>query len=432
MSLGKAGVVDATLLVTGNIMGSGIFMVPVALASFGSVASVSWLLSVVGAVCLALVYAKLSSGDDAAAGGSYGFTKKAFGPLVACVVNATYFLSVVFGNVAGALVGVGYVAYFVEMGSWGLAVATVAVIWCVTSVNLYGPRVVMRVQGVCTVLTCVPIFFVAAFGWIAFDPALFWASWNTSGVSDALAVQRCLNVQLWAFTGLETAAAVSSIVRNPRRDVPIATCSGVLIAALGYTLSSTVIMGLFPASVLGSMSAPYAHAVRVILGGSDWGASLVAAFAVVGCVGSLAGWMLVAGQTSIAAADDGLFPSLFAAKNASGINQQGLLLVSALMTAIVLGCSLPALGAHPFAVVSSLSSLLTLVPYSLTAAALQTRVGQSAPAWSAVALISMGYCASALVGSNVTHTLLSLCILAIAVASYYVFAAPSLPSVSIE
>lgn len=419
----KAGVVSATLLVTGNIMGSGIFMVPVTLAAFGSVSSISWLLSLAGVTCLSLCYAKLSSGDDSAVGGSYGFTKRAFGPLAGCVVNATYFLSVVFGNVAGALVGVGYLSFFVSMDARTLSAATVGVVWAVTVVNLYGPQMVMRVQGVCTVLTCLPIFFVAVFGWLAFDPVMFWSSWNVSDVSDALAIQRCLNVQLWAYTGLETAAAVSSIVRHPKRDVPIATCCGVLIAALGYTLSCTAIMGIFPARELRDMSAPYAHAVKVICG-SSFASALVAVCAVAGCFGSLAGWMLVAGQTSIAAADDGLFPGLFSAKNASGVNQHGLLLVSGLMTGIVLVCAAPSLGSHPFAIVSSLSSLLTLVPYCLTAAALQTRAGSSIW-WNVVVLVSVAYCCSALVGSDTTHTALMVLVVAVSMAAYYVFVVPA-------
>ncbi len=63
MEGGTAGVLSATLMVAGNIMGSGIFMVPVALAEYGSVSTVAWALTVVAVACLALVYAKLSSLD---------------------------------------------------------------------------------------------------------------------------------------------------------------------------------------------------------------------------------------------------------------------------------------------------------------------------------------------------------------------------------
>jgi arginine:agmatine antiporter len=413
----KANAFQATLMVAGNIMGSGIFLVPVQLAALGSVTIWGWILSFIGVSCLALAFAKLSSVEDAG-GGAYGFTRKAFGRLICCLVNATYFLSVIFGNCAGAIVGVGYLSLlWSSLDSWVLVVATMVVIWGVTLLNLVGPSAVLHVQGICTLLTCLPVFFVALFGWIRFDAAIFWESWNVSSASDAVAIQRGLNVQLWAFTGLETAAAVSSIVRHPKRDVPIATCMGVLIAAFGYILSCTVIAGMFRSSELSVMRAPFASAVQKIVG-SDAGALAVGVCAVVGCVGSLAGWMLVASQTSSLAASDGLFPAVFASTEANA-SHRGTLLTSALMSGIVVACSLPEVGAHPFAVVSSLSSILTLCPYAITAAALRSRIGSDSALWNLVVIVSILYCLAALAGSQFNHILFAVGFVVVVVIGYF-------------
>ena len=74
----KIGVVAATLMVAGNMMGSGVFMLPANLAAIGGVAVFGWIVTCIGAIALALTFAKLSS-IDPAAGGPYAYTRQAFG-----------------------------------------------------------------------------------------------------------------------------------------------------------------------------------------------------------------------------------------------------------------------------------------------------------------------------------------------------------------
>ena len=213
------------------------------------------------------------------------------------------------------------------------------------------------------------------------------------------------------------------IVRNPRRDVPIATICGVLIASVGYVLSCTVITGMFSASDIQQMSAPYAVAVELIVG-SRVGAVAVGVCAVVGCFGSLAGWMLVAGQTSGMAADDGLFPAVFATGGADSLggNTRGMLLTSFIMSIVIVVCSLPGVGTHPFTVVASLSSILTLPPYVLTAAALYFRTGTGL-SWSIVCGISVLFCCASLFGSQLEHIAISIAFCMATMIAYFMFAA---------
>lgn len=72
----KIGVVAATLMVAGNMMGSGVFMLPANLAAIGGVAVFGWIVTCIGAIALALTFAKLSS-IDPAAGGPYAYTRQA-------------------------------------------------------------------------------------------------------------------------------------------------------------------------------------------------------------------------------------------------------------------------------------------------------------------------------------------------------------------
>lgn len=70
------------------------------------------------------------------------------------------------------------------------------------------------------------------------------AAWNVSGLGTFGAIQSTLNVTLWSFIGVESASVAAGVVKNPKRNVPIATIGGVLIAAVCYVLSTTAIMGM--------------------------------------------------------------------------------------------------------------------------------------------------------------------------------------------
>lgn len=97
-------------------------------------------------------------------------------------------------------------------------------------------------------------------------------------------------------------------MKNPKRNVPIATIGGVLIAAVCYVLSTTAIMGMIPNAALRVSASPFGDTARMALG--DTAGAIVSFCAAAGCLGSLGGWTLLAGQTAKAAADDGLFPPI--------------------------------------------------------------------------------------------------------------------------
>ncbi len=66
----KVGLIPVTLMVSGNIMGSGVFLLPANLASTGGIAIYGWLVTIIGALALSMVYAKMSS-LDSSPGGSW-------------------------------------------------------------------------------------------------------------------------------------------------------------------------------------------------------------------------------------------------------------------------------------------------------------------------------------------------------------------------
>ena len=96
----KIGLVPATLMVAGNMMGSGVFMLPANLAAIGSIAIFGWLITIVGAVALGLVFSKLTQ-IYTAAGGPYAYSRKAFGDYMGYQTNLVYWLGGTGGDARG-------------------------------------------------------------------------------------------------------------------------------------------------------------------------------------------------------------------------------------------------------------------------------------------------------------------------------------------
>src|SRR6476469_11115374 len=101
----------AVALVMGNMIGSGIFLLPASLAAFGGAGLMGWVVSAAGSILLALVFARLSRVNPAA-GGPYAFTRLAFGDLAGFLVAWGYWISTCCGNAAIALACVGYLEPF--------------------------------------------------------------------------------------------------------------------------------------------------------------------------------------------------------------------------------------------------------------------------------------------------------------------------------
>ena len=327
----KVGLIPVTLMVSGNIMGSGVFLLPANLASTGGIAIYGWLVTIIGALALSMVYAKMSS-LDSSPGGSYAYARRCFGPFLGYQTNVLYWLACWIGNIAMVVIGVGYLSYFFPIlkDPLVLTLTCVVVLWIFVLLNIVGPKMITRVQAVATVLALVPIVGIAVFGWFWFRGETYMAAWNVSGMNTFGAIQSTLNVTLWSFIGVESASVAAGVVKNPKRNVPIATMGGVLIAAVCYVLSTTAIMGMIPNAALRVSASPFGDAARMALG--DTAGAIVSFCAAAGCLGSLGGWTLLAGQTAKAAADDGLFPPIFARVNKAGTPVAGLIIVGILMT----------------------------------------------------------------------------------------------------
>lgn len=294
----KMTLTQATMLVAGNMIGTGVFLLPVNLAHVGSISIFGWLIATAGAAALGLVFAKLGEVDPQQ-GGPYAYARDFLGPYAGFQTNYVYWFGNWIGNIAIAVAATGYLAELVPAisGPSASVIATALLIWLLTFTNILGPRVVGALETWTMALALVPILAIAIFGWLWFDSQVFLAGWNVSGESDLRAVSRAASMALWAYMGIESAAVSAGVIENPTRNVPLATLIGLALAAVVYMLSSSVIMGLLPNEELRRSHAPFAEAARIAIGAP--GAIIISVCAVLKSVGSLGGWMLLVDRKSV-------------------------------------------------------------------------------------------------------------------------------------
>ena len=369
----KLGPVLATILVAGNMIGSGIFLLPATLAGVGSVTVIGWVVASIGALALAMLFGRLARRKPLA-GGPATYAFDAFGPFVGMQASLWYWASCLIGNIAIATAASQYLAAFLGISPAAAqgAMITIALLWLVTFINMVSPRFVGQVDTPLLVAGMIPLLLVATVGWVYFDPGQFRASWNVSGMSDFQAVPHSLVLVFWAFTGLESASVAAAVVEEPERNVPIATIAGVSLAAIVYIITSAAIFGLAPASELANSSAPFALAATKMFGPAV--GPLVACAGMLKALGTLAGFVLMTAQVSRAAADRGLLPQFFARTRAGDTPIAGLVVAGLIGTAAIVATIAPTLN-QQFGLLIEASTLFALLTYlGACAATLRYRV----------------------------------------------------------
>lgn len=357
----------ATALVVGNMIGSGVFLLPASLAAFGGVSLVAWLFTAAGAFLLALVFARLG-GIFPKTGGPYAYSRRAFGDFVGSQTAWGYWIAAWAGNAAIAVAFVGYLAVFWDaLGTNRALAALVAVggIWVLTWVNVRGVRQGGVVQALTTVLKLLPLLAIATIGLFSVHSGYF-HPFNVSHGSNFHAITAAATLTLWAFIGLESATVPAEDVENPERTIPQATLIGTIVTAIVYILGTAVVMGVIKNPVLAQSTAPFADAAKVMWG--HFAGRLVAAGAVISAFGCLNGWILLQGQIPMAAARDRLFPARFKELNSHGAPAFGLVVSSVLVTGLVFMNYTKSL-VDQFTFIILLATLTTLVPYAYSAAA---------------------------------------------------------------
>jgi APA family basic amino acid/polyamine antiporter len=358
----EIGLWTATSLVIGNMIASGLFMLPATLAIYGGISLVGWLISGAGAICLALVYSWLSKLQPSATGGPYAYTREGMGTFPAFLVAWGYWISVWCTNAAIAVAFVSYLTAFIPaLGSNPfLSIGTgLSAIWFLTWINTKGIREAGLVQIITTILKLAPLL-VITIGGLFYLNADHFIPFNVSSQSNLSAITSTTTLTLFAFLGLECATIPSGNVKNAEKTVSRATIMGTLLTTFIYIAGTVAVMGLIPPSILQDSQAPFADAAASIWG--EEARYLVAGGAVISTFGALNGWILIQGQMPMAAARDHLFPRIFAKENKNGTPAIGIV-ISSLLISVLMSLNFTRTLADTYTFMVLLTTLTVLVPY---------------------------------------------------------------------
>ncbi|WP_297993143.1 APC family permease [uncultured Clostridium sp.] len=304
----------ATMLVCGNMIGSGVFMLPSTLAQVSGPGAtiIAWILTTIGSILIAISFANLGT-KYPATGGAYQYTKEAFGDFAGFLSAWLYWNGSWIGNAAIIVAITSYAsAVFPVLNKPIVSIIfSSAVLWIFTLINISGVKKAGKIQSFVTVFKILffGLFIIVAF--LNFDSANILPLFpSEKGFST---VPLAATSTLWAFIGLESATVAAGELENPEKNIRKSTIYGLIISSVIYLLISIGSMGAMNNMDLSQSSAPLTDILTNALGS---GLGKLLTVAVVICIlGTIIGWLLSTARVAYAAGVDGVFPKFFGKVN---------------------------------------------------------------------------------------------------------------------
>lgn len=400
----------ALALVVGNMIGSGIYLLPATLAPFGANGLIGWGVTILGAMALALVFARLAA-KLPCAGGPYAFADAAFGPVVGFAVAWSYWILVWAGNgaVAIAVVSALSVPFPALAGGFTAMLTALALIWCLVAVNIRGVALAGRIQLVTAILKLAPLAaIVLVVLWLLLRDGGSAIATNPPVPIGASAVAGAVALTFWGFLGVESATVPADKVKDAARTVPLVTLLGTALTGVIYVLVAGGITLMMPAGEVAASHAPLADFL-----GRSWGggaAQIVAIFAAISALGTLNGFILLQGEMPWAMARGGVFPAWFGAESRHGTPARAHL-VSGVLVTLVMALNYTGSTGALFAEVATISLAAGMLAYFVSAlAALKLLKGD--PAVTFAAVVAAGFVLWMIYGLGLRANLWGLALLA--------------------
>ncbi|HEU5459977.1 MAG TPA: amino acid permease [Pyrinomonadaceae bacterium] len=305
----RLGLFDATMIVMGGIIGSGIFMNPSVVALQVHTPFLilgAWVLGGLFALAAAFIWAELAALRPDV-GGQYAYLREAFHPGVAFVYGWVLLLVIQTGGMAA--VAVTFARYFVELTNIPIAHAYFAaiVLATLTMINCLGVRAGSTVQSILMVLKIVAIAALVVCGFLfAERTAVTSEMLDRPPSADLLtAFGAALVPVIFAYGGWQTATFVAGEIKEPRKNLPRGLILGVTGVVLLYLAANVVYISVLGTEGLAASKAAASDVMRNALG--DFGARAIAAGIAISTAGFLSQSMLTAPRVYFAMAKDGLF-----------------------------------------------------------------------------------------------------------------------------
>ncbi len=251
------GPFDVVTIVLGSVIGSGIFIVPAAVAAQVKAPALILAVWVVGGVLSflgALSFAELGAAFPQA-GGAYVYLREAYGSLVAFLFGWTLFFVIDSGSIATLAVAFAskyLTQFFPALSPLAIKAVALGLIAVLAAVNILGTRWGARLQGVLTVLKFAAIIVVSTVVlMLAPGDTAHWSSppvdFSPGWVS---AFGAALVASLWAYKGWEVASYGAGEVKRPERNLPLGLFIGTGLAVALYLVANLAYLYAFDAPTL--------------------------------------------------------------------------------------------------------------------------------------------------------------------------------------
>ena len=320
----RLGPLDAAAIVVSNVIGGGIFFVPILVAQFvpdSRAMLLVWLLGGVFSFAGAMAYAELAAFRPRA-GGEYVYLREAFGPLTAFLTGWTSFIAGFSGAIAASAVALAeYFGRFVPAAASGTPLVTIPVpflslivspknlvalsaIGVLTLAHLRGLGPGRLVQNMLASGKIVGLVLFLVIGFAVGTGHV--ANLSVSAPVQADGFFLAFIPVMFTYSGWNAASYVAEEIRSPGRNVPIALGLGTLIVILIYLgLNALYLYALGPSN-LSMVSATLVDTVAEHLFGFV-AASVIATFTIVSLAASISAMILAGPRVYFAMARDGVF-----------------------------------------------------------------------------------------------------------------------------
>jgi len=334
------GLLDATMIVAGSMIGSGIFIVSADITrNVGSAGwlIVVWLLTGLMTLIAAVSYGELS-GMFPKAGGQYVYLKEAYNPLIGFLYGWSFFAIIQTGTIAA--VGVAFAkftAYLIpqvgddivlfSIGSLHISPAqilSIAIIVLLTYINTRGIKSGKFIQTTFTLTKLLSLFGLIVFGWMALQPEVWHKNWTENawhlqrlnkdgsyqsyGMAAAMgAIAAAMVGSIFSSDAWNNVTFIAGEIKNPKRNIGLSLFLGTLLVTIVYVSTNIVYTGLLPMQSIASAANDRVAvaASHVIFG--NIGTIIIAVMIMISTFGCNNGLILAGARVYYTMANDGLF-----------------------------------------------------------------------------------------------------------------------------
>lgn len=302
----RLGVFDATMIVMGGVVGSGIFINPYVVArQLDTPAAIlgAWIFGGVIALAGGFLYAELADRRPDL-NGQYAYLRDAYHPAVAFLYGWVLLLVIQTGGMAA--VAITFARYFLNLTglAWNDAAVAAGTLALLTLVNCLGVKAGANVQSILMVLKILAITGLVVCG-LTLGSSAGAVSHATTVPFSVVTFSAAMTPVLFAYGGWQTASFVASEMTNPKRDLHRAMILGVIGVVVLYLSINFVYLWILGPKGLAESTTPASTVMERLLGVT--GARITAVAITVSTLGFLSQAMLTAPRVYFSMAADGLF-----------------------------------------------------------------------------------------------------------------------------